>query len=166
MYISGIDWQSITDGDGVRTTLFASGCKHNCLGCHNPDTHSFTNGTIFNEEVYEKIVDYITFTPYIKGITLSGGDPMFSAEEIIPFIKKIKDELPYIDIWCYTGFTFENLLTDRYKLELLKMIDVLVDSKFEIDKRDITLKFRGSSNQRVIDVKKSLEQNEIVLYLE
>lgn len=167
MYISGVQYESIVDGEGLRLTLFCSGCYWNCAGCQNPATHSFTYGKTFDEDLQEDIINYIHNSPIIKGITLSGGDPMFNAQELIKFIIKAKNKVKNINIWCYTGFTFENILSYKdEKTELLKLCDILVDGKFEMDKKDVTLAFRGSSNQRIIDIKESLKQNKVVLYLE
>ncbi len=165
MYISGIQYESIVDGDGLRVTIFCSGCYWDCKGCHNPNTHSFTNGRKFDLSLQNHIIDYIKNNPMIKGITLSGGDPMFSAKDLVHFIKKLKEEINYINIWCYTGFTYENIINcNDERFQLLKLCDVLVDGKFIIELKDITLKFRGSSNQRLINIKESLMKGGIIKY--
>jgi anaerobic ribonucleoside-triphosphate reductase activating protein len=167
VFVSGISYESLVDGLGVRTTVFFSGCKWNCEGCHNKDTHSFTYGKLFTKDIQNEIITYLKSAKFISGLTLSGGDPMFSAKEVSEFVKEIKRELPDINIWCYTGFKFEDIIKlNDDKFELLKLVDVLVDGKFELDKRDITLKYRGSSNQRILDVQSSLKNNETILYLE
>lgn len=152
----------MVDGEGVRAVLFISGCLHNCPYCHSPQTHNFTFGKEVNQELIDEINREINKRPYISGITLSGGDCMYSPIETLKFVKKLT--IPHNNIWCYTGFTFEELIQNKNQFQLLKNIDVLVDSKFDYTKRDISLAFRGSTNQRIIDVKQSLKQNEIVLY--
>ena len=162
MYLCGVNFESMVDGEGVRAVLFISGCLHNCPYCHSPQTHSFTYGVEVNQELIDDINAEITKRPYISGITLSGGDCMYSPVETLKLIKKIN--IPHNNIWCYTGFTFEQLIKNNNQLQLLKRINVLVDGRFEYSKRDITLAFKGSSNQRIIDVKQSLKQGEIILY--
>ena len=165
MYISGIQYESIVDGEGLRLTLFISGCKWNCEGCQNVDSHSFTNGREFDITLQNHVIEYIHNNPMIKGITLSGGDPMFSAIEVLDFVTELKIKIPSINIWCYTGFTFEEIVKGNdAKTSLLIMCDVLVDGKFEANKRDVTLSDRGSSNQRIIDIKESLKQNKCISY--
>ena len=152
----------MVDGEGVRAVLFVSGCLHNCPYCHSPQTHNFTYGVEVNQELIDEINEEITKRPYISGITLSGGDCMYSPVETLKLIKKLN--IPHNNIWCYTGFTFEQLITNNNQLQLLKHINVLVDGRFEYDKRDISLAFKGSSNQRIIDVKQSLKQGKVILY--
>lgn len=152
---------SIVDGEGIRTVIWTQGCPHHCKGCHNPETHDFQGGALVDlKEIYQEIDKLEGQT----GITFSGGDPFMQPKEC-SLIASYAKELGY-NIWCYTGFTFEELLTmSKTKKEImnfLKNIDVLVDGKFEEDKKDLTLKFRGSSNQRIIDVKKSLNEGRIV----
>lgn len=162
MYLCGVNFESMVDGEGVRAVLFISGCLHNCPYCHSPQTHSFTYGVEVNQELIDDINAEIIKRPYISGITLSGGDCMYSPVETLKLIKKLN--IPHNNIWCYTGFTFEQLIKNNNQLQLLKHINVLVDGRFEYSKRDITLAFKGSSNQRIIDVKQSLKQGEIILY--
>ncbi len=157
---SQIQPDSILDGEGIRTVIWFQGCKHNCLGCQNPETHDFNKGfETDTKDICEKLKEL----KYQTGITLSGGDPFFQASaalEIAKFAKSIN-----LNVWAYTGFTYEALLkSDINKLELLKYIDVLVDGKFMLDKKSLNCKFRGSSNQRLIDVKKSLKEGDVVLY--
>ena len=157
--LSGIIENSIVDGDGIRYVVFVQGCPHHCEGCHNPSTWDF----IKNQEVsVQKIADDINNDILLAGITFSGGEPFTQPKPLIELADKV--HAMNKDVWCFTGYTFEELLnfTDE-KRELLNHIDVLVDGRFEIQKRDISLMFRGSSNQRVIDVQKSLQINEIVL---
>lgn len=161
LHIGGIDYESISDGEGCRCTIFISGCCHNCKGCHNADCHDFNYGELVTDALIDEINQELDKRPYLSGITISGGDSMFSAYETLKFIKAL--HVPKNNIWIYSGFTYAEIVRDKYKLELLEMCDVLVDDRFEIDKRDVTLKFCGSSNQRIIDVKKSLEENKVVL---
>lgn len=147
---------SIVDGPGIRTVIWFQGCMHNCKGCHNPETHSFYTGTLVDiEEIKKELLDL----KGQDGITLSGGDPMFqidAALEIAKFSKQLN-----LNVWCYTGFTFEKLLekkkTEKNLQYLLNYIDVLVDGKFEEEQRSLDLFFRGSKNQRVLDLQESLK---------
>lgn len=147
---------SIVDGEGLRAVIWTQGCSHNCKGCHNPETHDFCKGVVVPiEEVKEKIKE-LTLQ---DGITLSGGDPFFQAEavtEIAKYAKELK-----LNVWAYTGFTFEELIKNEKTRELLNYIDVLVDGKFILEQRSLSLKFRGSSNQRIINVPKSLKDGKV-----
>lgn len=150
---------SILDGSGIRTVIWFQGCLHNCKGCQNPETHDMNGGMVVEiDEIKMKLKNL----KYQSGITLSGGDPFFQPEaalEIAKFAKSIG-----LNVWAYTGFTYEALLSDKSRLDLLKYVDVLVDGKFMIDKKSLNCKFRGSTNQRLIDVKKSMEAGGVVLY--
>ena len=150
---------SILDGSGIRTVIWFQGCLHNCKGCQNPETHDMNGGIVVDvDELKMKLKNL----KYQSGITLSGGDPFFQPEaalEIARFAKSIG-----LNVWAYTGFTYEALLSDKSRLDLLKYVDVLVDGKFMIDKKSLNCKFRGSTNQRLIDVKKSMEAGGVVLY--
>jgi anaerobic ribonucleoside-triphosphate reductase activating protein len=156
MYVSGINYESLVDGEGVRTTVFISGCLHACEGCHNPLTHNFQYGKPFDYEMQLDLIKYVETNPLIQGITLSGGDPFFSANDCFLFLQMFHHACPTKNIWIYSGFTYEEILEDSNKLRLLELCDVLVDGRFDITQRDITLKFRGSKNQNVINVKDSL----------
>ena len=152
---------SIVDGEGIRTVIWTQGCMHNCVGCHNPETHDFGKGFFMDVEELKKEIMEIK---YQDGITLSGGDPLYQIEpalEIAKYAKEIN-----LNVWCYTGFRFENLIerakTDKSLYNLLKNIDVLVDGKFEEDKKSLNLAFRGSENQRIIDVQESLKNNKVI----
>lgn len=155
-----IQADSILDGSGIRTVIWFQGCKHNCVGCQNPETHDLHGGIEY--EVAD-ICKELESLKYQNGITLSGGDPFFQpvqALEIVKFAKSIG-----LNVWAYTGFTYDALLNgDKDRLELLKNIDVLVDGKFMLDKKSLNCKFRGSTNQRIVDVKSSLESGDVVLY--
>ncbi len=149
---------SIVDGEGIRTVVWTQGCSHNCEGCHNPSTHDFKGGF---EVDTDEIINDLNKIEFQRGITFSGGDPMFQAEacNAIAVAAKAKG----LNVWCYTGFTFEELLNNLKTLEFLKNIDVLVDGKFILKQRSLNLDFRGSKNQRIIDVPKSLKENKVIL---
>ena len=160
--LAGIAYESLVNGPGMRRVFFSQGCKHNCLGCFNEDTHDFLGG---EERDIELLIDDLKNNPMINGVTFSGGDPFEQADKFAYMAKKIK-ELG-LNIWCYTGYTFEYILENLNKRqgweELLNNIDVLVDGKFEISKKIDGLKFKGSTNQRIIDVKATKENNKIIL---
>lgn len=162
--IIGINFESIVDGDGVRVVIFFSGCNHHCKGCHNPESHDFNTGKSFGSDLQEQIAEYVRETPFVSGVTLSGGDPMYSADSIIPFLKELKSLTPTSTVWVYSGFTYEEIVEDPSMRELLVMCDVLVDGPFVLDQRDITLSYRGSRNQRIIDIQESQKAGKIVLY--
>ena len=157
---------SIVDGPGLRMVIWTQGCKHNCKGCHNPQTHSLDGGY---EVDTKEIIDKMASLKLQQGITLSGGEPFLQPAALAEIAKEAHNI--NLNVWSYTGFTFEELIDKKNPLyfenmELLKYVDVLVDGKFEIDKRYISLLFRGSSNQRIIDVKKSLKYKTAVLKFE
>ena len=162
--IVGIDFESIVDGEGVRVVIFFSGCKHDCKGCHNPTSHRFEAGKPFSEDIQSQIVEYIKGTPFVSGVTLSGGDPMYSAKEIVSFVRKLKKSAPNSNVWIYSGFTYDEILKDSDMLSLLRLCDVLVDGMFILSQRDITLEYRGSKNQRIIDIQKSLSKGQVALW--
>lgn len=147
------------DGPGFRTAVYAAGCPNRCPGCHNPESWDIDHGHRMSTEEILKIVLADPFAD----VTFSGGDPMFQPEGFAQLAHDIKQRSRK-NIWCYTGYTFENLLHNQKQAQLLKYIDVLVDGKFEEKLRDEELCFRGSSNQRLIDVQASLKRNETVLY--
>lgn len=151
--ISGIEYESIVDGEGIRNTLFVSGCNHKCPDCHNSKTWDFSYGYEFTEELQDKFISKCKENFLVDGITLSGGDPMYSAKELIPFIRKYKEECPLQDIWVYSGFTYEEILENKDMSELLDLCNVLVDGLFIKELKDATLNFRGSTNQRIIKLK-------------
>ena len=156
---SELQRDSVVDGEGIRTVIWTQGCPHHCRGCHNPITHSFTGG--FLKDV-DELVNEISQLEFQDGITFSGGDPMMQPEECTYIAQKCK-EMGY-NIWCYTGFLYEELLDDPKKVKFLNYIDVLVDGKFEIDKKSYSAKFRGSSNQRLINVKASLKKGKAFVF--
>ena len=160
--IAGIVKESIVDGPGIRLVIFTQGCVHNCIGCHNPETHSFSNGYYMD---IEKIVEMVRSDPLLDGITLSGGEPFHQGKSCAILAKKVKKM--GLNIVTYTGYTFEDLMKEidinsGWK-ELLFETDILIDGKFDIEKKSLLLKFRGSENQRIIDVKSSLEKNKVII---
>ena len=157
--IADIIAESVVDGKGIRLVVFFQGCKHKCIGCHNPESWSFDLGTEYTiKDLGDKILSGLT--PLHRGITFSGGDSMFQEEALLQLIKYIKSQKNNFDIWLYTGFTFEEIIDS----EVLKYIDVLVDGRFILEQRDLTLVFRGSKNQRLIDMKKTIKSGEIELF--
>lgn len=148
---------SVVDGLGVRTVIWTQGCAHNCPFCHNPLTHDFDGGIIVDIDEIKAEIDTLKGQ---DGITLSGGDPVYQIEPCIEISKYAHSK--NLNVWCYSGFTYEEILKMKKGKELLENIDVLVDGLFEIDKRSLDLPFRGSSNQRIIDTKKSLEEDKVV----
>lgn len=155
-----LDFDSIVDGEGIRTVIWTQGCKHNCPFCHNPSTHSFSGGMNVDIEDIKKTLAEIKGQ---TGITFSGGDPMEQAEECAEIAKYAKSI--NLDIWCYTGYVYEDLLKKGSEIvNFLNYIDVLVDGPFLIKEKSFDVKFRGSKNQRLIDVKKSLKENKTILY--
>jgi len=156
--VSGIIENSIVDGEGIRYVVFVQGCPHHCKGCHNPSTWEFKENKLID---INKIVSSIKSDPLCNGITFSGGEPFTQVQELI----LLADEIHKLNktVWCYTGYTFEELLERKEKRELLNHIDVLVDGRFILEQKDISLKFRGSKNQRLIDVPKSLKTNSIII---
>ena len=151
---------SILDGSGIRTVIWFQGCLHNCCGCQNPETHDINGGFVTDTK---DICEKLKHLKYQNGITLSGGDPFFQANAALEIAKYAKNI--GLNVWAYTGFTYEALLAgDKDRLELLKNIDVLVDGKFVLAEKSLNCKFRGSTNQRLIDVKNSLEEGNVVLY--
>lgn len=163
--LAGIAYESLVNGPGVRRVFFSQGCIHNCEGCFNPDTHDFSGG---EERNMDELIRDVLDNPFIKGVTFSGGDPFERAEDFAYMAKAFQNNGK--NVWSYTGYTFEYILENLDKRkgwrELIENIDVLVDGKFEIDKKEDGLRFRGSSNQRIIDVKKSLEARGEIVILE
>ena len=147
MRLAGYDWESFADAEGVSCVLFFSGCGHSCKGCHSPQTHDFNYGLEITDEVIDKINEEIDKRPFLNALVLSGGDPMYSAREILELLPKI--HVPNNNIWCYSGFTLKQIQQNPDMSALLDKCSHLIDGKFDIDKRDITLNFRGSSNQNI-----------------
>jgi len=156
---SDLQNDSIVDGPGLRTVIWTQGCDHNCKGCHNPTTHDFKSGILVNvEEVCNEISNTLP-----SGITFSGGDPMYQPKACAMIAKFAKEK--GINVWCYTGFTYEKLVSMNNKLinEFLENIDILVDGPFILEERNLDLLFRGSNNQRLINVPKTLKNGEVIL---
>lgn len=159
----------IANGEGVRVALFVSGCRHHCKGCFNSMTWDFNYGKKFTEETEEEILEALK-PNYIDGLSLLGGEPFEpeNQEVLVKLLRKVKERYPEKNIWCYSGYLFDEELEKEsrarceYTDEMLSMLDVLVDGRFEEDKKNITLLFRGSENQRLIDVKKSLKEGQVV----
>lgn len=159
----------VANGEGVRVSVFVSGCNHHCKGCFNQCAWDFNYGKEFSEKEEQQIIEYMNHD-YISGLSLLGGEPLEprNQEGLLPLVKKVKEKFPDKNIWCYTGFDFEKDVVGKMAKnnettrELLKYIDIIVDGKFEEDKKDLKLQFRGSSNQKIVDVKKSLQTGQIV----
>lgn len=150
------------NGPGVRATLFVSGCRFNCKGCFNKEAQDFDYGNEFTKEIEDEFIGYIK-NPNVVGVNLLGGEIMQQdTNTILNLVKRIKKETGK-NIWCWTGYRYEDLIKIDGKIEILKYIDVLVDGQFIEDKKDLMLKYRGSSNQRVIDVKQTLKQNKVII---
>lgn len=152
MKYSEITYPDVNNGEGCRVTLFVSGCSHRCKGCHNPETWNFDFGKDFNDDVKNRLFDIIS-KPYIKGLTLSGGDPLDSYDDVLDLVKEFRNRFGETkDIWVYTGYVIDDLLTLNRE-EILEYIDVLVDGEYDEKQRDVSLPFRGSKNQRIIKIK-------------
>ena len=172
MNYANIKYYDIANGEGVRTSLFVSGCRHHCKDCFNEMAWDFNYGNPFTKEVEDKILSSLE-PYYIQGLTLLGGEPMEAEnqEVLLPFLRRVKDSYPNKTIWIYSGFTLEEILGEKpsraatpYAKEILSLADVLVDGRFILEEKDISLQFRGSRNQRIIDLKPTLENKEIVLW--
>ena len=152
--IAGIEPESFVDGEGIRYVVFVQGCPHNCKGCHNPQTHSFEFG--YNAEI-SSIIRQMNENPLLSGLTISGGEPLCQIPQCIELVKAVKEYDETLTIWLYTGYTFEEAKKlDKFD-ELLPYLDVIVDGRYVEDLRDLTLEFRGSSNQRLIRLKNKSE---------
>ncbi len=155
--VAGILNESIVDGPGIRTVVFFQGCPRHCEGCHNPSTLPFEGGTLYTaSDLAAEVLSRMT--PLHRGITLSGGDPLAQPEGALEFLQAIKKLKPDLNIWCYTGYVYDEVKS----LPVLKEIDVLVDGPFIIAQRDLNFPYRGSRNQRLIDVQASLKKGEAV----
>ncbi len=171
MNYAKIKWFDISNGPGVRVSLYVSGCRNHCKNCFNPETWDFCYGQPFTEEVANSIINGLK-PSHIKGFTLLGGDPFEPENQVAlaPFLKKLRAECPDKSLWCFTGYDLErDLLTGKLGNldtvnEMLNCLDVLVDGKFVEELKDLNLRFRGSSNQRIIMLKPTLERDEIVLW--
>lgn len=137
--IAGIEKESITDGVGIRYTVFTQGCKHKCLGCHNPETHDINGGY---DIAIDEIIEDLKSNPLLDGITLSGGDPFFQAKECTELLVRIRKELKHLNVWAYSGFTFEQLLRNKDMREMLDLVDVLVDGRFVLKEEHLSQDLR------------------------
>ncbi len=159
----------VANGPGVRVSLFVSGCNHHCKDCFNSEAWDFAYGEPFTEEVEEEIL-HLLEPDYIKGLTLLGGEPMEpqNQEALLPFVRKVRARFPQKSIWCFSGYEFDREIVGRMMKEsavtreLVPLFDVMVDGRFVAEKRNLSLKFRGSENQRILDVKASLAAGEVV----
>lgn len=172
MNYAEIKTADIANGEGVRVSLFVSGCTRGCKNCFNKIAWDFSYGQPFTEETEEMLINALS-PSYIAGLTLLGGDPFEPSNQraLVPFLRKLRERLPEKNIWCYTGYTYadggiaENQAACEVTREFISLLDVLVDGRFVEELKDIRLNFRGSSNQRIIDVKASLKSGNIVLYM-
>lgn len=159
--IAGTVSNSIVDGPGFRYAIFVQGCPHNCKGCHNPNTHDFNGGKIVDTEV---ITNQIDEDPLLDGVTFSGGEPFCQCEPLYEIGRKVKEKR--LNIVTYTGYEYEWLIehkNENHIGDLLSVTDILIDGKFILEERSLELRFKGSKNQRIIDVKKSEEAGKIVI---
>jgi len=176
MKYHAITKDDLLNGSGLRTTLFVSGCSHRCNACHNPETWSHNSGELFDDSAKDELFNHLSKS-YISGITLSGGDPLskYNIREILELIQEIKKEFPTKNIWLYTGYTWEEIFEERteedpeehdfaIRQDIVKLCDVIVDGKFIKKLADVNYPWAGSTNQRVIDIKKTLNEKEIVLF--
>ncbi len=153
----------IANGRGVRVSLFVSGCRHHCQGCFNPETWDFSYGREFTQKTEDELIRALS-PDFIAGLSLLGGEPFEeeNASVLVPFVRRVRELFPHKDVWAYSGFTFEELTgklpsrAGKSARELLSLVDTLVDGRFVEAKKDISLRFRGSSNQRILDVQASL----------
>lgn len=168
MRIAQMRKHDIANGPGIRATIFVSGCTHNCKDCFNEEYQHFSYGEIMTDELENKIFEYCQ-DEQVEGISILGGEPMQQGKDLLRLVKKIRSLVPEKNIWVWTGYTLEEILDEsnkrhQYNRELLKHIDVLVDGRFEIDLKDVRLKYCGSTNQRVINVVETLKNSKVVLY--
>ncbi len=172
MNYCNIKYCDIANGEGVRTTLFVSGCTNHCEECFQPETWDFAYGEPFTEETEQKLIESVK-PYYINGLTLLGGEPFEPRNQavLLPFLRRFREACPNKNIWCFTGFTLDGELwkdgsypRTEHTDEMLSLIDVLVDGRFDKKLKDISLRFRGSSNQRLIDVKATLREGKMVLW--
>lgn len=154
---SPLQQDSIVDGPGIRMVIWTQGCMHHCKGCHNPQTHDLAAGELVTSE---EIIAQMKEPQLQTGLTLSGGEPFLQSEALLPIVQAAKEMR--LNIWAYSGFTYEQLISHEEYRNLLNYLDVLVDGKFMEEEKDYRLKFKGSKNQRIIDVQKSLKQNKVI----
>lgn len=154
----------IANGVGIRTTIFVTGCTHNCPGCFNKAYMNFNYGKLWTNETTQEVIKYLS-NENVSGLTILGGEPFQNEVDLYDIVLEIKK---FIDknIWIYSGYTYEEIVMDENKKKLMELCDVLVDGKFILSKKNLRLKFRGSSNQRIIDIKRTLKEGKIILYLD
>lgn len=157
----GIEKSSISNGPGVRVVLWVAGCKIHCKGCQNPESWDFCAGKLFDENAKQELFNALSKS-YIRGITISGGNPLDTPNEIFMLLNEMRSKFPNKDIWLYSGYTYDEIHSSKERFKQILNVDVLVDGPYIEEQRDITLKFRGSKNQRLIDVKETLKQGKIV----
>ncbi|UQS86154.1 anaerobic ribonucleoside-triphosphate reductase activating protein (plasmid) [Nicoliella spurrieriana] len=164
-YIADYKPFNFVDGEGIRCSLYVSGCLFNCPGCYNVAAQNFHYGQPYTQELENQIIEDMR-KPYVQGLTLLGGEPFLNTQVCLKLCKRIRKEFgDHKDIWSWSGYTWEELMQESYdKLRLLSLIDILVDGRFLESQKDLTLQFRGSANQRIIDVPKSLAQNRVVIW--
>lgn len=165
MKIAQIRKYDVANGPGIRTTVFVSGCTHNCPGCFNKEYQSFEYGKAYSTEVKDEILTHLA-NPNVKGISVLGGEPFQNVDGLIDLLDEAKKRFPDKNVWIWSGYKYDEIVADPQKKQLLLRCDVLVDGKFIAMKKNAMLKFRGSSNQRIIDVKESLNQNKAVIIKE
>ena len=155
----------VANGAGLRVVCFFSGCSHHCEGCYSKETWTFSAGLPFDKQMQDQVIKDLS-NPYTTGLTVSGGDCLHprNAKDLLPFLQRVKLELPEKDIWCWTGHTFQELKNNLLQAQCLEYIDILIDSKFDKSLYSSDLIFRGSSNQKIIDVQSSLKHNQLVLW--
>ena len=146
-YIS-VTYPDVNNGEGCRVTLWVAGCTHHCKGCHNPQSWNFKSGKLFTDKVKEELFKVLSYS-YVKGLTLSGGDPLDSFDDVFDLVKEVKEVFKDKDIWLFSGYTLEDIKEKGFD-SILEYIDVLVDGEFKEELKDLTLAFRGSSNQRIL----------------
>lgn len=151
----------IANGDGIRASLFVSGCTHKCQGCFNKEAWDENFGLEFTQKIEQQIIEDLK-DPKIAGLSLLGGEPYQHTKTLVPFVKKCREAAPNKNIWSWSGYTFEEILNDANRRELLELVDILVDGRFMIDQAVPGLALRGSKNQRIIDVKRSLAEGKVV----
>lgn len=168
--IAGVNYESMADGTGMRAAIFLSGCSHHCPGCHNRQAQDPQFGSLITDRTVDEIASNIVKRHFIRGITLTGGDPLYAPEKTLHFMQELDDRLPMpYTVWLYTGYTWEEIKAGMKKDSDLRtlihdFVDVVVDGPFVADLADRTLAFRGSSNQRIIDAKETLKSGKVVLW--
>ena len=161
---AGIEFDDVANGSGLGAVFFTQYCPHHCNGCQNPQTWRRNEGIKFTQNVFNKILEYYDETPFANRLTISGGEPFENLILVNLIVTEFKKRYPLKKIWIYTGYSFEVLMQDAKNLPLITMADYIVDGKFELNNRNITLLFRGSNNQRIIDVHKSLADGRTILW--